>query len=326
MDPLRTGPPALRRVAAWTAGALLAGTAAVVGCRAVGVDADTPVPQLLAFLPWLLVPAGLALLLAALARHRPLTAAAVVVLALTGWYAQPYGAGATAPDGPVVARLRVLTANVEFGQATADLIAAVRKEKPGLVFVQECDHTCSAALAAELPRTDYPYRHVVDGDLASGSAILSVHPLTRLTAGIPATLAMPGAEARIGGRTVRLQLAHPLPPVPGGTGAWRAELGRVRAYAAGSRGTPTILAGDFNATQDHAAFRRVLDAGDLHDSARAAGASRTPSWPAAAPRPLGAQIDHVLVSDDFGVRGARFLDFAGTDHRALLVDLALHSG
>ncbi|MGW1882683.1 endonuclease/exonuclease/phosphatase family protein [Streptomyces sp. NPDC001970] len=320
----RTARPA-RTATAWSAGLLLAAVAVVVGCRAAGVDAYTPVPQLLAFLPWLLVPAGLALLLAALARHRVLVVCAVVVLAVTGWYVRPYGAGATHPRGPAVAQLRVLTANVEFGQAALDLIDTVRREKPDLVFVQECARACSDALAARIPRADYPYRHVVEGDLAHGSAILSVHPL-RNSPGIPGELAMPGAEARIGGRAVRLQLAHPLPPIPGGIGSWREDLGRVRAYAADSRGTPTILAGDFNATQDHAAFRGILDAGALHDSARVAGAFRTPTWPATSPRPFGAQIDHVLVSDDFGVLDARILDFADTDHRALLVRLELHGG
>ncbi|MFJ2474434.1 endonuclease/exonuclease/phosphatase family protein [Streptomyces sp. NPDC087659] len=314
-----------RRAAAWTAGALLAGVSVVVGCRALDVDGATPVPQLLAFLPWLLLPAGLALLLAAFARRRVLLVWALAVLAVTGWYVRPYGPEPGPPRGPVVARVEVLTANVEFGRATPDLIAAVRRERPDLVFVQECDRACSAALATDVPRGDYPYRRVVEGDLAAGSAILSVHPLSG-TDGIPGVPAMPGAETTIGGRTVRLQLAHPLPPVPGGLVDWRSDLARVRAWAAGSRGSPAILAGDFNAGQDHAAFRRVLDAGGLHDSARLGGAFRTPSWPAAAPRPLGTQIDHVLVSDDFGVRGARFLDLRGTDHRALIVGLDLHKG
>ncbi|MFD9966751.1 endonuclease/exonuclease/phosphatase family protein [Streptomyces sp. NPDC059011] len=316
---------AVRSAAAWTAGALLAVVSVVVGCRALDVDGPTPVPQLLAFLPWLLLPAGLALLPAAFARRPVLLVWAPAVLAVTGWFVRPYGPEPGPPRGPVVARLDVLTANVEFGRATPDLIATVRRERPDLVFVQECDRGCSASLASGVPRRDYPYRRIVEGDLAAGSAILSVYPLSG-TAGIPGTLAMPGAETPLGGRTVRLQLAHPLPPVPGGLGAWRAGLDRVRAWASGSRGTPAILAGDFNAGQDHAAFRRVLDAGGLHDSARLGGAFRTPSWPAAAPRPLGTQIDHVLVSDDFGVRGARFLDLRGTDHRALLVALDLHKG
>ncbi|NYV78307.1 endonuclease/exonuclease/phosphatase family protein, partial [Streptomyces sp. UH6] len=42
-------------------------------------------------------------------------------------------------------------------------------------------------------------------------------------------------------------------------------------------------------------------------------------------RPVpGVQIDHVLVSEDFTARDARFLTMEGSDHRALLVTLALH--
>jgi endonuclease/exonuclease/phosphatase family metal-dependent hydrolase len=61
------------------------------------------------------------------------------------------------------------------------------------------------------------------------------------------------------------------------------------------------------------------------DSAAPTRAAFTPSWPADAPRPLGAQIDHVLVSKDFSVRKARFADLAHTDHRSLLVTLELHA-
>ncbi|GAA3733341.1 hypothetical protein [Streptomyces tremellae] len=44
----------------------------------------------------------------------------------------------------------------------------------------------------------------------------------------------------------------------------------------------------------------------------------------AAPRPLGVQIDHVLVGRECAVRDARFLDLPHADHRALLVRLDLH--
>lgn len=324
-DPFR--PSGGRRACAWLAGLLLIVPSVVAGCRVADTDAVTPVPQLLAFLPWLLAPAGAALLLALLARWRTGVVWAVAVLAVTGWYVRPYDTGLTdAPPGPVVARIEVLTSNVEFGNATKGskgLLATIRREQPDLVFVQECDPGCASALAAEVSRTDYPYRNVVEGYAAAGSAILSTFPL-RPAPGISGTLAMPGSVAVVGDRTVNLQLVHPLPPIPRGVDDWKRELGRVRTYAAGVKGQPTLLAGDFNATQDHAAFRRILDAGDLRDSATLVGAARTPSWPAAVRRPLGAQIDHVLISEDFSVRRARFLDLAGTDHRSLLVDLELH--
>ncbi|MCP3819389.1 endonuclease/exonuclease/phosphatase family protein [Streptomyces sp. A3M-1-3] len=310
-------------MAARSAAVLLAGVSVLIGFRAADADGVTPVPQLLAFLPWLFAPAGLGLLLAAAARRRTGLVWALVALAAIGWFVRPYGADATEAHGRVVAHLRVLTANVEFGGAAEGLVDTVRREKPDLVFVQECDYTCSGALESRIPRKDYPYREVVEAGGAEGSAILSVHPL-RAAAGVPGVLAMPGAVAEIGGRSVHLQLAHPLPPIPGGVAMWRSELGALRSYAAGVKGRPALLAGDFNASQDHAAFRALLDAGGLHDSARLAGRSRTPSWPADSALMPGTQIDHVLVSGDFRARSARFLDLANTDHRTLLVEVDLY--
>ncbi|WP_246235852.1 endonuclease/exonuclease/phosphatase family protein [Streptomyces boluensis] len=353
---------------------LLAGVSVVLLCRALDVDGVTPVPQLLAFLPWLLVPAGAGLAFAALARWRTGVVWGVLALAVTGWFCRPYG-DAAAPDGPAAAQVRVLTSNVEYGGATEELIRAVVREKPDLVFVQECDLRCSGALERRLGER-FPHRSLVEATGAEGSAILSRYPLRR-TAGVRGTLGMPGAVADVEGHAVRLQLAHPMPPVPGGVGLWRSELDGLRDEAAGAgagaeaatdrdtatgtdtrtdtdtrtrtrtgtgkatvtrtdTGTgirternpgtdqPTILAGDFNAGQDHAAFRRILDTG-LRDSTRLAGGTRTPTWPASTAPPLGTQIDHVLVSRHFAARDARFLDLAHTDHRSLVVDLTLHS-
>lgn len=324
--PPPTARPLPERLFVWAMGLTLALLTVVVGCRALGVDGVTPVPQLLAFLPLLIVPTSVALLCCALLRWRAGLVWGLVVLAATGWFARPYEAAAGGSRGPVVARITVLTSNVEFGQATLGLIAAIRREKPDLVFVQECEFGCAQLLSSRISRADYPYRHIVKAGGSEGSAILSTVPLTD-TEGITGTLAMPGSEARFGSPAVpvRLQLAHPLPPVPGAVGSWRRELGKVRAYAAGRRGGgPGIIAGDFNASRDHAAFRDVLAAGGLRDSAPLGGAGRTPSWPSSARRPFGAQIDHVLVSREFSVRGARFLDLAHTDHRSLLVTLDLH--
>ncbi|WP_329400360.1 endonuclease/exonuclease/phosphatase family protein [Streptomyces melanogenes] len=315
-----------RRASAVLGGLVLAGVSAVVGCRAADSDGVTPVPQLLAFLPWLLVPGGAGLVLAAFGRWRLGMAWALVVLAVTGWYTQPYGAEITRPHGHPLGQLRVLTSNTEFGWATDDLVAAIGREKPDFVFVEECAFGCADALEQRVAKTDYPYRNVVREDGSAGSAILSKYPLTAAPA-IPSGMAMPGAVARVAGRDVRLQLAHPEPPLPGREGAWRRELGRVRDFAAMAKGEAVIVAGDFNATQDHAAFRSVLKAGALHDSARLAGESRTYSWPADRTTPFRTQIDHVLVSgDDFTVRSVRFLSLRGTDHRALVVDLELFEG
>ncbi|MFD9910684.1 endonuclease/exonuclease/phosphatase family protein [Streptomyces sp. NPDC059063] len=315
------GRPRRHRVAAWTGGVLLLGVSGVLGCRIADIDAVTPVPQVLAFLPWLLVPVVAALLLAAYGRWRVGLVWAVAALAGVAWFMEPYGK-VSDPDGPPVAEIRVLASNVEFGRGTGGLVKAVRERKPDLVFVSECDRACAGLLREELPRSAYPYRAAVDADGADGSVILSNLPLKRAD-GVRGTLGMPGAVADVKGIPVRVQLAHPMPPTPGGVDRWRRELGSLREYADGGGGRATIIAGDFNATQDHAAFRRILDTG-LRDAARQDGASRTPTWPTFLPRPFGAQIDHVLTTDDFASHDARFLDIGNTDHRAVLVDLTLH--
>ncbi|MER5749284.1 endonuclease/exonuclease/phosphatase family protein [Streptomyces sp. NPDC002088] len=309
-----------RRFGIGCGGLLLATVSVVVGCRVADSDGITPVPQLLAFLPWLLLPTGAGLLLALLARWWTGLVWGLVVLGLLAWFIEPYGKSDD-PGGAPVASFRVLTSNVEFGRATGALVGAVRREKPDVVFVEECEYVCQATLTDAFD-TVYPYRQAVEAGGSEGSVILSRFPL-KGTDGVPGTMGMPGAVADVRGHAVRLQLAHPMPPLPGQLGLWRRELGRLRDFAAGDGKAPTVLAGDFNASQDHAAFRRILDTG-LRDAARLTGSDRTPSWPARTAPTLGAQIDHVLVSADFSAARARFLDLADTDHRALLVDITLH--
>ncbi|MBP5892355.1 endonuclease/exonuclease/phosphatase family protein [Streptomyces scabiei] len=342
-EPGATPPPSRRkrhRGKAALAALLLLGVTLVVLSRTVDADAFTPVPQLLAFLPWLLAPTALALVLSLVARWWTGLAWGVIVLAALAWYIEPYGK-ATEPTGPVLAEVRVMTSNVEFGQGTDALIKAVRRDHPDIVFVEECELTCSATLrdtfgylddrnggtggtgGAKKKPVEYPYRQSIEGYGPAGSVILSRYPLTS-AAPVPGSMGMPGAIADIEGRPVRLQLAHPMPPLPGELDTWRRELDALRAWAAKDSKTPAILAGDFNASQDHAAFRAVLDTG-LSDAARLTGQDRRPTWPSRTTPRFGAQIDHVLVSHaDFSARGIRFLKLSGTDHEAVTVDLALH--
>jgi endonuclease/exonuclease/phosphatase (EEP) superfamily protein YafD len=311
----------------WFAALLLLTVSTVLGCRIADTDAVTPVPQLLAFLPWLLAPTGLALVFAVLSRWRFGLVWGVAALGVTAWYMEPYGK-TMEPGGLPVAEVRVLTSNVEFGAATDGLIGAVTKQRPDFVFVQECDQSCGKRLEQALgersknEKVVYPYRQAVEGTGSEGSVILSRHPL-QAAKGIPATMGMPGAVADVNGYGIRLQLAHPMPPLPSGLGTWRKELSALRDYAAANVDRPTLVAGDFNATQDHAAFRRILDTGFM-DGARLTGDTRTPTWPALTAPALGAQIDHVLVSRGFTAHRTRFLELGDTDHRALVVDLTLN--
>ncbi|WP_338146727.1 endonuclease/exonuclease/phosphatase family protein [Streptomyces boncukensis] len=323
------GGPAPRRarrrhpVLAALAALVLLGLTLPLAVRAADADGISPVPQMLAFLPWFLAPGWLALLGAALARRPLLMVWAVAVLAATGWFLQPYGpdAPAGAQERASKARFRVLTANLQYGRATEALVDTVLRERPQIVSVQECDRRCARALRSPELREEYPHRLITSGSPAEGSALLSVYPL-KSERQVPGELSMPGATATVAGRPVRLQVAHPMPPDFGKLGAWRRELGALRDYAQRRGDIPTVIAGDFNSSQDHAAFRAILDTG-MHDAARMLGQSRTPTWPSATAPPLGAQIDHVLVSDPLVPVDGRFLDFPGTDHRAFLADIKL---
>lgn len=80
---------------------------------------------------------------------------------------------------------------------------------------------------------------------------------------------------------------------------------------------------DFNATLDHRHLRGVLDRG-WRDAAGEVGEGLRPTWPVG--RRVGLHIDHVLVSADFAVGRVSIHEIPGTDHRAVVADLALRRG
>jgi endonuclease/exonuclease/phosphatase family metal-dependent hydrolase len=124
-------------------------------------------------------------------------------------------------------------------------------------------------------------------------------------------------------RPVEVHSVHPDPPGPGK--AWVAGL---RAQEPAADGRPLrILAGDFNATLDHAELRRLLATG-YHDAAERAGRGLTPTWPYFGRRTRlvpKVSIDHVLVDRAIGVRDFAAVTVPLTDHRAILATLAIPS-
>ena len=101
--------------------------------------------------------------------------------------------------------------------------------------------------------------------LSEGPPLASVH-----AAQPTAVLELPGGEA------VDLACVHPHPPKPPwsrGVARWREEL----AVLPPPGELPRVVAGDFNATLDHALFRGVLRLG-YADAALQAGNALAPTW------------------------------------------------
>jgi endonuclease/exonuclease/phosphatase (EEP) superfamily protein YafD len=101
---------------------------------------------------------------------------------------------------------------------------------------------------------------------------------------------------------------------------WRADLRALPP--ATPRGDVLILAGDFNATLDHAEFRRVVARG-YEDAADEMGHGLRATWPANGRRTLPVTIDHVLADERCGVRELEVIPLRGSDHRAVLAELVL---
>ena len=83
---------------------------------------------------------------------------------------------------------------------------------------------------------------------------------------------------------------------------------------------PVIVLGDLNATPWSPVFKKLLGETRLVDARR--GFGLRPTWPSTFP-PLWIPIDHCLVSPGIEIRDFRVGPACGSDHHALVVDMAL---
>lgn len=111
-----------------------------------------------------------------------------------------------------------------------------------------------------------------------------------------------------------LVAVHPAPPLVTTSSTWRADLKALEAWVAANDDDCLVLAGDFNASQAHPAFRAL--AATLTHAHRETGAGWVRTWPMGSRLPPFVQLDHVLARG-FGVEEAGVADVPGSDHRAV---------
>jgi endonuclease/exonuclease/phosphatase (EEP) superfamily protein YafD len=218
----------------------------------------------------------------------------------------------------------VLTANTSYGRVpAAALVRLVRAERVDVLSVQELTPALDRALAAAGLAQLLPSRVARPRKGAGGAGLYARLPL-RVVASPPTLFAAPAAVLQVpGAPPLEVTAVHPLAPQrPGSVGQWRRDLRSLPPAA--TPGPLRILAGDFNATLDHAELRRLIATG-YEDAAEEAGAGLKATWPSSGSLP-GVVIDHVLADVRCGVRSVRVLPLPRSDHRAVLAELVLPRG
>ncbi|WP_206061667.1 endonuclease/exonuclease/phosphatase family protein [Nonomuraea basaltis] len=286
--------------------------------------------QLLAFTPYVAVISPVGPAIALLLRRR---AALVTGLVATGVLAaivlpRAIPEGNPSASGP---GLRVLSSNLRIGVVpAAALVDLVRRTRPDILTLQELTPSAARGLDTAGMERLLPYKVAFSRDGLGGSGIYSRFPLqadSMIDFGgfqqTAATLAVP-LPGGTGGIQVNVVSVHPCAPAYVSTyQCWSAGLdalplpgGRVR-----------ILAGDFNATLDHAPIRRLL-AADYRDAADATGSGLLTTWPSIDRDFEGLRVppvtlDHVLVDPRVAVRSFSAYQLPLTDHRAVFAELIL---
>jgi endonuclease/exonuclease/phosphatase (EEP) superfamily protein YafD len=224
------------------------------------------------------------------------------------------------------AELRVLTSNLLVGRASAESLARLAiGTGADVLFLQELTEGAAARLQKAGLGDVLPYQVLDPARYGpKGSGIWARYPMRDGLAVPPASRSRPVARLELpGGQSVQLVCVHLRPPrplrSPSGAARWRTEM----AMLPGPGDVPVIMAGDFNATVDHAQFRSLLRLGYV-DAAVQAGRGLVPTW---GPRPGGElamlAIDHILLDPRCAVRAVSAHKLPGTDHRALYAQIRL---
>jgi endonuclease/exonuclease/phosphatase (EEP) superfamily protein YafD len=305
------------------AAAVLAGSAAsVVLPDWIRLDRRFPFVDIVAFRPQFAVSAlAAAALLARAPRTRP-AAAAVGAVAMAGLGAVAarairFPAPAAAPDD-----LSILTFNVLNGRAdTGELATLIARETPHFVVLPEAGSDFRDKLIPLVETLGYrswvsTAPGVKDGQ---GVTLLAASRAgdVQVRSGTGMRLRHLEATGGILGRR-SLFAVHTAAPVDRRrTAQWLRDLAMVERWCHGP--VAPIVAGDFNATLDHSAFRAAL--GGCRSAATGTGKGLVGTYPSSAAPWAGIQIDHVLVPTGTVTTGFEVVDVEGTDHRGVLARL-----
>ncbi|MEW9553423.1 endonuclease/exonuclease/phosphatase family protein [Nonomuraea sp. NPDC050783] len=298
--------------------------AAWAAVRIAGLERGSLPTQIMTATPYAAAGSLVPLLIAALGRRRAATAVALLATTALGFAVLPRALGTAEATAEATAGrpFRIMTINMLFGRADAGtIVRLVREFGPDVLSTQELTPGAVAGLDAAGLKELMPHRVLHAEWSAAGSGIYSRHELRELPDTMPDVgHKMPTAAVSLpGGEPVEVVAVHPYPPLGPNVVNWNEALA---ALPSATPGRVRILAGDFNASLDHAPLRELLSRG-YKDAADQVGAGLIPTWPANKKIPPIITIDHVLVDQRAGVRAVDVRTVPRTDHRAVLAELIL---
>lgn len=249
------------------------------------------------------------------------TASVALILGCTIWPralpgAQPHVAGQT---------LRVASANLYYGQVTATTVVNfVREREVDVLSVQELTPQAARDLREAGLHEVLPHRVVEPRPRAAGSGVYSRYRTREIGLTERSYHAQPSASVDLPGAVdLEVVAVHVVAPVGLVEAAeWADELAALPAPS--DSGPARVLAGDFNATLDHAPMREVLSTG-YRDAADETGRGLRGTWPTDTPLIPFAAIDHVLVDRRCSVRSFDVIALPGADHHAVLTEVVVAS-
>lgn len=227
----------------------------------------------------------------------------------------PDGRAATSPP------FRVLSLNVLHGAADPEQIAALARSAD-LVVLLEVEPSTDETLDRYGWSEQFPYALGAGDRGVNGSSVYSRFPLSESEL-LPETTFQQWittvAVPELG--PVRVMGVHPCNPYCGMT-RYGSEHRLIRRIAAEQpQDRPLIIAGDFNAVDDHGAIQE-LRADGLRSATDVAGAGWLPTYPANRRFPPLIPIDHVMINDRLTATEVRTVEVADTDHLGVLATLA----
>ena len=226
------------------------------------------------------------------------------------------------PAGLVQSNLRIVTANLLKSNLKHDLfLEFIADADPDIIFIQEIDDAWAVSLRAL--EEAYPYSELLPSPGDFGIALFSRVPLDPVEIVYYTDSVLPWVHAglTVNGRHLSVLSYHTWPPVSRERLETRdGDLDFLAKYVADAEDL-VLVAGDFNVTPWSPSYKKMIRASGLKNARRGFGIK--PTW-SVIPSPVALlPLDHVLLSPEIAVKSLRVGPRIGSDHRPLIVDLAV---